>query len=141
MWCNVRDACFHGFVRIMHPPVTSCFTPNHRCSYKWRPLCYVRWLDIPETVVATIASVERRTIRAAERVDYLVEMRTAPFAAYRWSRATGSTRSGHPTAGDAHYGVITAESVLYRAPLIPLFRHMPSDPDPTFFLNTDMWDL
>ena len=125
----------------MHPPVTSCFTPNHRCSYKWRPLCYVRWLDIPETVVATIASVERRTIRAAERVDYLVEMRTAPFAAYRWSRATGSTRSGHPTAGDAHYGVITAESVLYRAPLIPLFRHMPSDPDPTFFLNTDMWDL
>jgi len=50
--------------------------------------------------------------------------------------------TGHPAAGDAHYGVIAAEAVLYRAPLIRLFRHGPSDPDdPTFFLNTDMWDL
>ena len=35
------------------------------------------------------------------------------------------------------------EKVLYRVPMIPLFRYMyaPSEPDPTFFLNTDMWDL
>ena len=25
----LHHAKFHGFVRIMHPPVTSCFTPNH----------------------------------------------------------------------------------------------------------------
>jgi hypothetical protein len=71
----------------------------------------------------------------------LDEMRSAPFAAYRWSRATGSTRTGHPAAGAAHYGVVCASHVLYRVPMIPLFRHTPGDPDPTFFLNTDMWDL
>ena len=108
---------------------------------KWHALCFVRWLDTPAEVVKTIASVERRSVRASER-DYLTEMRKAPFAASHWSRATGSTRTGHPAAGDAHYGVIAAEAVLYRAPLIRLFRHGPSDPDdPTFFLNTDMWDL
>jgi hypothetical protein len=77
----------------------------------------------------------------AAEVAYLDEMRSAPFAAYRWSRATGSTRTGHPAAGAAHYGVIAAEHVLYRVPMIPLFRHAPGEPDPTFFLNTDMWDL
>ena len=52
-----------------------------------------------------------------------------------------ATRRGHPAAGAALYGVVAAESVLYRTPMIPLFRHEPSEPDPTFFLNTDMWDL
>ena len=52
-------------------------------------------------------------------------MRSAPFAAYRWSRATGSTRTGHPAAGAAHYGVVCASHVLYRVPMIPLFRHTP----------------
>ena len=61
----------------------------------------------------TIAAVERRCVSAAE-LTYLDEMRSAPFAAYRWSRATGSTRTGHPAAGAAHYGVIAAEHVLYR---------------------------
>ena len=79
--------------------------------------------------------------RGRREVAYLDEMRSAPFAAYRWSRATGSTRTGHPAAGAAHYGVIAAEHVLYRVPMIPLFRHAPGEPDPTFFLNTDMWDL
>ena len=32
-------------------------------------------------------------------------------------------------------------SQVYRAPMIPLFRHAPGESDPTFFLNTDMWDL
>ena len=55
----------------------------------------------------------------------------------------GSTRSAHPAAGAALYGVVAAESVLYRTPKIPLFRfrHEPTEPDPTFFLNTDIWDL
>ena len=88
----------------------------------------------------TIAAVERRRVSAAE-LTYLDEMRSAPFTAYRWSRATGSTRTGHPAAGAAHYGVVCASHVLYRVPMIPLFRHTPGDPDPTFFLNTDMWDL
>ena len=51
------------------------------------------------------------------------------------------SRTGHPAAGAPHHGVIAAEHVLYRVPMIPLFRHAPGDPDPTFFLNTDMWDL
>ena len=41
----------------------------------------------------------KRPVSAAEHA-YLREMRGAPFAAYRWSRATGSTRSGHPAAGE-----------------------------------------
>ena len=107
---------------------------------RWRSLCLVRWLDTPRPVVQTIAAVEARRVSAAE-VTYLDEMRSAPFAAYRWSRATGSTRTGHPAAGASHYGVVCATHVLYRVPMIPLFRHAPGEPDPTFFLNTDMWDL
>ena len=114
---------------------------------RWRQLCYVRWLDRPTAVVQTIAASEvmpngrrGRPVSAAEHA-YLREMRTAPFAAYRWERATGSTRTGHPAAGAPLYGVIAAEHVLYRAPMIALFRHAPDEPDPTFFLNTDMWDL
>jgi hypothetical protein len=103
-------------------------------------LCYVCWLDRPTPVVQTIAATERRQVSAAEHT-YLREMRSAPFAAYRWSRTTGSTRTGHPVAGAAHYGVVSAEHVLYRVPMVPLFRYAPDDPDPTFFLNTDMWDL
>ena len=74
---------------------------------------------------------------AAEHA-YLREMRGAPFAAYRWSGSTAL--GGHPAAGATHYGVV-AEHVLYRVPMIALFRYAPDDPDPTFFLNTDMWDL
>ena len=55
--------------------------------------------------------------------------------------AAGSTRRGHPIAGAALYGVASAKAVLHRAPMIPLFRHAPTEPDPTFFLNTDIWDL
>ena len=79
--------------------------------------------------------------RHGKKQAYLAEMRSAPFAPYRWERATGSTRNGHPAAGAPHYGVVSAEHVLYRVPMIPLFRHAPGEPDPTFFLNTDMWDL
>ena len=112
---------------------------------RWRQLCYVRWLDRPSPVVQTIAATTgprgRPRPASAAEYAYLREMRSAPFAAYRWSRATGSTRSGHPAAGDAHYGVISAEHVLYRVPMVPLFRHTTTETDPTFFLNTDMWDL
>ena len=52
-----------------------------------------------------------------------------------------STRTGHPAAGAPHYGVVSVEHVLYRVPMIPLFRHAPGEVDPTFFLDTDMWDL
>ena len=78
----------------------------------------------------------KRRVSAAEQA-YLAEMRSAPFAPYRWERATGSTRHGHPAAGAPHYGVVSAEHVLYRVPMIPLFRHAPGEPDPTFFLNTE----
>ena len=121
-------------------PIVGFLAKRQSPRGKWRALCQVRWLDRPKPVVQTIAAVERRRVSAAEAA-YLDEMRSAPFAAYRWSRATGSTRTGHPAAGAAHYGVIAAEHVLYRVPMIPLFRHAPGEPDPTFFLNTDMWDL
>ena len=55
----------------------------------WRSLCLVRWLDVPKAVVQTCAKVEKRSVSAAESA-YLAEMLAAPFAAYRWSPATGS---------------------------------------------------
>ena len=94
-------------------PIVGFLAKRQSPRGKWRALCLVRWLDRPKPVVQTIAAVERRRVSAAE-VAYLDEMRSAPFAAYRWSRATGSTRTGHPAAGAAHYGVIAAEHVLYR---------------------------
>ena len=42
--------------------------------------------------------------------------------------------------------VVAAESVLYRTPMsaarpLSLPPHEPPEPDPTFFVSTDMWDL
>ena len=48
---------------------------------------------------------------------------------------------GHPACGQPHYGVVSAAQIMYRVPMIRLFRHAPSEADPTFFLNTDMWDM
>ena len=95
---------------------------------------------ITEVVTKTIASVEKRRLSPAEETE-LARLRDAPFNAYRWSRATGSTRTGHPRAGAAHYGVVDARHLLYVAPVVRSARDAPDAPDPVFFLNTDMWDL
>lgn len=88
----------------------------------------------------TIASVEKRRVTAAEEQE-LARLRGAPFRAFRWSRATGSTRSGHPRAGAAHYGVVDARHLLYAVPLVRSARDAADAADPVFLLNTDMWDL
>ena len=85
--------------------------------------------------------VELLLIKTVGTFDFAIELRGAPFDAYRWSRATGSTRSGHPAAGAAHYGVVCAKTVQYAVPMIRHLGDAPDALDPTFFLNTDMWDL
>ena len=86
---------------IWYGQLVFCFEAKYR--HHWHPLCLVRWLDVPRAVLQTKAAVERRPLSDAEHA-YLREMHTAPFAAYRWSCATGSTRSGHPAAGQPHRG-------------------------------------
>ena len=82
-----------GSYTVWYGQLVFCFEVQY--LGKWQSLCLVRWLDVPKAVLQTKAAVARRQLSAAER-SYLREMRTAPFAAYRWSCATGSTRTGHP---------------------------------------------
>lgn len=77
----------------------------------------------------------------ADEQQTVARLRSMPFAAYWWSRATGSTRIGHPGAGSAHYGVVDVAHVLYVVPMIRRVSDGPDASDPTFFLDTDMWDL
>ena len=58
-----------------------------------------------------------------------------------WSLTTGSTRSGHPRAGEPHYGVVVASHLLYSVPMVRSAASMLDARDPVFFLDTDMWDL
>ena len=49
-----------------------------------------------------------------------------------------------PTARAPHFGVVSAAHVLYiehRSYPSSATRRVRSSLDPTFFLNTDMWDL
>ena len=54
---------------------------------------------------------------------------------------TREAAGGHPACGQPHYGVVSAAHILYSVPMTRLFRHAHSEADPTFFLNTDMWDM
>jgi hypothetical protein len=126
-----------GYV-IWYGQLVLCFSVKY--TQQRRELCYIRWLDRPQAVTRTVASVEKRRVTPEEEAE-LRRLRDAPFDAYRWSRATGSTRSGHPRAGDAHYGVVEARHVLYAVPMVRSAREAADAADPVFFLNTDMWDL
>ena len=80
----------------------------------------------------------KRRVSDAEEAE-LRRLQGAPFRAYRWSCATGSTRNGHPRAGAAHYGVVDAQHVLYVTPMLRSARDAPDASDPVFvFLNTDI---
>ena len=103
-------------------------------------LVYVRWLDEAAEVVRGIARIEGRAMRSAEDT-YLRSMRRAPFQAFRWERFAGNRTAGHPPAGAPAFGVVRIEEVLYRAPLVCLLSDAVRNDDPTFLLNTDMWDL
>ena len=60
-------------------------------------------------------------------------------APYDFSHPREGTRrpSGLRPAALGHYGVVSAAHILYHVPMIRLFRHAPSEADPTFFLNTE----
>ena len=55
----------------------------------------------------------------------------------RWLPGRG-TRAAR---GDAHYGVVSVESVLYTAPMVRSASESVDAADPVFLLNTDMWDM
>ena len=77
----------------------------------------------------------RRSTRTAGR---------APPALY-----AGSTRTGHPRAGAAHYGAMASSTctLLYVSPMVRSTRDTPDAPDapdapdPVYCMCTDMWDL
>ena len=92
-------------------------------------LCYLRWLG-------TVASVAVAAGRELDPLDTRY-----PFPTYRWDLHPGMGHfRGHPRAGAPHYGVVTAESVMHVAPIVP----SPADPldsvDPLFILARDMWE-
>ena len=92
-------------------------------------LCYLRWLG-------TVASVAVAAGRELDPLDTRY-----PFPTYRWDLHPGMGHfRGHPRAGAPHYGVVTAESVMHVAPIVP----SPADPldsvDPLFILASDMWE-
>ena len=92
---------------------------------------YVRWLDTPSSLVG-------QGLRPAP----LPARDTAgPFETYRWSIFPGSHRSGHPAGGGPHYGVVAADSILYRAPIIASLLDDLGATDPLFRLNDDAYFL
>ena len=119
-----------------------CFTAQY--LGRTLQLCLVRWLDdaaaVSSRVVAATPEVRRGAVQAAERTRML-ELLNAPFRAYRWEVALGSTAARHPAAGTPHYGVVGASQIVYRTPMVRAALSSCHDDDPTFFLNTDMWDL
>ena len=73
-------------------------------------LCYVRWLTTAQ-------------MRAMEEQRPMTERECAgPFDVYRWSKFPGSRRAGHPLAGSAHYGVVSAVAVSERSGESPAHR-------------------
>ena len=63
------------------------------------------------------------------------------FEKYRWSTFGGSTARGHPAALSPQYGVVLAEAILYRAPIIASISDGLKAADPLFYLNTDVYIL
>ena len=111
--------CWYGLLVL-------CFELSY--IRKKHALCFVRWL----VSAKALAKVENRPVTTDEA--------RGPFASYYWSKCPGSAKWGHPAAGQPHYGVIGAESVLYAAPMIPTLATY-LEKDPQFRLNTDMWDM
>ena len=64
-----------------------------------------------------------------------------PFETYRWSTFGGSGASGHPPALSVHYGVVLAEAIMYRAPIVASISDGLQAADPLFRLNTDAYIL
>ena len=119
-----------------------CFTTRY--TGKILELCLVRWLDRAKAVSERRVVCSNREQRASVRTEEAAlnqSLRGAPFDAYRWELAVGSTMANHPSAGSPHYGVVNASHILYVVPMIRRFKSRATDTDPVFFLNTDMWDL
>ena len=117
-----------GGGRIYYAQLILCFLARYGETLQ---LCYVRWLDTPSSLV-------RQGLRQAP----LPARDTAgPFETYRWSIFPGSHRSGHPPGGGPHYGVVAADSIMYRAPIIASLLDDLGAADPLFRLNDDAYFL
>ena len=132
----------HPSYTIWYGQLVLCFTTHFAGSPLH--LCLVRWLDcaaaVSERVVAATPLIRRAAVRATESIR-MNRLRKAPFAAYRWEVALGSTAAGHPAAGTPVYGVVDIAHILYHVPMIRAYGSSRCQDDPTFYLNTDMWDL
>ena len=134
-WQLVRSNDPAVFVAVPRPggevyygQLILCFAATYRASVRTTgdPMCLVRWL----TTAAVVARVEGRTLNDSET--------RGPYDAFYWSTQTGSFNRGHPRAGSAHYGVVDAGQVRYRAPMYTGPATSPNDPNPIFRLVTDM---
>ena len=100
--------------------------------YLGKPIdfCYLRWLG----KVADVAQA------AGHDAPDPADMRY-PFPTYRWDLHPGMRYfRGHPHHGEPHDGVVAAECVLHRAPIVPSPADPLDSPNPLFILATDMWE-
>ena len=119
-------ACSAGGV-VWYGQLKLCFTACY--LEEVMELCYVRWLGRSQDVA-----------RAAQRSLTPAETR-GPFASFRWNLHPGGGRFvGHPSLGSPHYGIVDVRSVMYVAPLLTSLADPIDAVDPTFRLNTDMWN-
>ena len=101
-------------------------------------LVYLRWLD----TTAMVAAHHQRPVSPDEVLGPFETFRWAVFAGPQWVRDGHPPRwrqyRGHPAAGKPHYGVVRADQIRYRAPMLVTLHEKPSAPDPLFRLNSDM---
>ena len=91
--------------------------------------CYVRWLGR----VQKVAQAAGRSLDPADT--------RFPFNTYRWDLHPGMRGfRGHPKAGEPHYGVVTAETIMHVAPIVPAASEPLDSVDPLFVLASDMWE-
>jgi hypothetical protein len=124
-------AVSHGGDEPWYGELILCFGASYRpTSLRARDLqlCLVRWLRTSSDA----ARGAGRPMTASEKAG--------PFETFRWSTCWGSYRTGHPLAREPHYGVVRAETILYRAPIYLGPAEDPADDDPVWRLVTDMFD-
>ena len=130
-----RRACSTG-----EPPVFVAVTAGGQLWYGQLVLCFVARYLGPEELcyVRWLTTAQMRAREEGQRPMTQREC-AGPFDAYRWSKSPGSRRIGHPLAGSAHYGVVSASALRYRAPMMASIVDPRGDTDPIYRNVTDMW--